>query len=302
MENSGSYWLKVFNWLFFPKGINDRQRLSVAVRDKVILITGASYGIGEATAYRLSSAGAIVILTGRTEDKLTQTADKIRASGGRAYVHVCDLSRPEQVTALYKYIRQEFNAVDIIVNNAGKSIRRSLALSYGRPQDFERTIAINYLGPVQLLLHCLPMMIEKNSGQVINVSAVGVRLAPAPRWAAYHSSKTAFDIWLRSAEPELRLKNIKITSIYLPLVKTRMSAPTPHYQKIPAMSADEAASLICRALIKKPKRIAPWWLGWGEFISVIFWRPIAWSMSKLFLYTQDSPAASKAKNNSDQHE
>ena len=273
----------------------------MAVKDKVVLITGASFGVGEATAYQLSAAGAIVLLVGRTEEKLLDVVEKIRSSGGQAYMYAADLSCTEQVDALSKQLTQNHPVINVVVSNAGKSIRRSMALSYSRPQDFERTIAINYLGPVRLLLNIVPSMIEAGFGQVINVSAVGVRLAPAPRWAAYHASKTAFDIWLRSAAPEWLLQNIKTTSIYLPLVQTRMIEPTPHYQNIPSLSTDEAAFLVCKALIKHPKRIAPWWLYFAEIVSVVLWRPIAYLMGRLFLLSKDSPAALKVKDSSEKN-
>lgn len=301
MKNNDSYWMWVFSKVFFPKGIDDPVRLSSTIKGQVILITGASFGIGEAAAYQLSAAGAVVLLVGRTEERLIEVVEKIRDLGGLAYMYVADLSCVNQVDALSLQIKKNHSVIDVVISNAGKSIRRSMALSYNRLQDFERTMAINYLGPVRLLLQLLPPMLDRKNGQIINVSAVGVRLAPAPRWAAYHASKIAFDVWFRSAVPELNLQNIKTSSIYLPLVQTRMIEPTPHYQHVPSLSTHDAASLICKALIKQPKRIAPWWLYFAEIFSVIFWRPIEWLMRRLFLLTKDSPAASRVKEDESHH-
>jgi short-subunit dehydrogenase len=257
--------------LFTPIGLNER-RLSETLKGKTVLITGASYGIGESLAYQLAETGAHLILVARTEAKLIAVSLEIEARGGVATVFPADISKPEQVDALISFLHQLPKGVDIVVNNAGKSIRRSIYDSLDRMHDFIRTNSTNYLGPVQLLLPLIPLLV-KNGGQIINISTVSVLLAPAPNWAAYESSKAAFDYWFRCVAPELNANGIKTTTIYLPLVKTRMIEPTAMYRRMPAMSRRHVATIICRAIINKNRKYTPWWLIFGQVASVVFRRP-----------------------------
>jgi NAD(P)-dependent dehydrogenase (short-subunit alcohol dehydrogenase family) len=244
-----------------PGGAPGEDRLREAVEGKVVLVTGASYGIGEASARSLGAAGAEVLLVARSRERLEELAAGISAAGGSAHVHPCDLADPSAVAALTEQVIDEHGHVDVIVNNAGKSIRRSIELSYDRFQDFERTIEINYLGPVRLLLGLLPSMRGRGEGHIVNVSTLGVRVPPTPRWAAYISSKAAFDVWLRSLGPEMRNDGVTYTSIYLGLVHTRMSAPTPEFRNMPGMTPEQAAELVCKAIVERPREIEPWWVG-----------------------------------------
>jgi len=156
----------------------------------------------------------------------------------------------------------------VVVNNAGKSIRRAIDRSYDRFHDFTRTADLNYLGPVRLLLALLPAMRERGSGHVVNVSTVGVLLPPSPRWSAYQASKAAFDVWLRSAAAEMRGDGVTATSIYMALVHTRMSAPTDDFKLVPGLSPDEAAGIVCHAIVDRPSSIAPWWATASALIDV----------------------------------
>jgi NAD(P)-dependent dehydrogenase (short-subunit alcohol dehydrogenase family) len=230
------------------------------VGGKVVLLTGASFGIGRSLALRLGRAGAKLLLAARSADALETLAGEIRAAGGDARALPLDLADPAAIDASAAKLLAEGTVVDVVVHNAGKSIRRLIADSLDRPHDFTRTIVVNYLGPVRLQLALLPSMIAKRGGQIIAVSTVGVRLPPGPRWAAYTAAKSAFDVWLRSVRPELAAHDIACTSIYLGLVHTRMSAPTEIYRNMPGMTADEAAAVVCRALVRRPRRIEPWWV------------------------------------------
>ncbi|MDX5298321.1 MAG: SDR family NAD(P)-dependent oxidoreductase, partial [Gammaproteobacteria bacterium] len=158
-------WTRPLAWLTNPRGRNDLQALTRAVRGKVVMVTGASFGIGEATAKRLAAAGARVLLVARTQEKLERVADDIHRAGGQAVVYTADLSKPAEAEALAQRVLAEQGAVDILLNNAGRSIRRSIHASYDRFHDFERTMAINYLGPVQLVLGLLPSMRARGQGQ-----------------------------------------------------------------------------------------------------------------------------------------
>lgn len=275
-----------------PRGIGRPELLEKSVSGKVVLVTGASYGIGEALAIRLGSARAKVLLAARTTSRLELLARQINESGGTAQIISLDLSDPNQVAAAAAQINAiAGGAVDVVVHNAGKSIRRSLELSLDRFHDFQRLMAVNYLGPVQLQLALLPAMMARGAGKIVNVSSVGVRLPPAPRWSAYLASKSAFDIWIRSAAPELRQHGISCTSVYFGLVHTRMSSPTPAYRKMPGQTADEAATVICRAIIQSPRRIGPWWLDPLECVSTPLSQSVEWFFEKTFSSGSDTPAA-----------
>jgi NAD(P)-dependent dehydrogenase (short-subunit alcohol dehydrogenase family) len=257
-----------------PPRVSDPGRLHDAVSGKTVLVTGASFGIGEATACKLGTAGATVLLAARSGDKLGELAQAICASGGRALSYPADLSDEATVTALAKRITDEHGPPDIVVNNAGKSIRRPLHEQYERPQDFHRTIGINYLGPISLLLGLLPAMRARGSGHIVNVSSVGVRVPPGPRWGAYQASKGAFDMWLRSVAPELHADGVDVTSIYMALIRTRMIAPTESLRNVPGLDPDQAAEIVAKAIIERPRTIAPWWLWPAEVSTVLLRRPV----------------------------
>lgn len=246
--------------LLAPRGCADEERLRRTVEGKVILVTGASFGIGQALARRLGRAGATVLLLARSEPELEALRDEIVADGGQAHGYPVDLRDPDRVDEVAALILHRHARVDVVVHNAGKSIRRSIINSLERPHDFERTMGVNYLGPVRLQLALLPAMLADGGGQIINVSSVGVRLPVAVNWAAYTASKSAFDLWLRSCAPELRHSGIACTRIYFGLVHTAMSAPTAAYARMPGLNADQAACVVARALIERPSTLAPWWL------------------------------------------
>src|SRR5947209_4173786 len=167
-----------------------------AVNGKTVLITGASSGIGQAAAFKIARAGGIPLLVARSADKLEETRRQIEDNGGTAYAYAADVSDPESVDQLCEQVLADHPAVDILVNNAGRSIRRSVALSYDRFHDFERTIQLNYLGTIKLIMGLLPHMRERRSGHIVNVSSIGVQTNP-PRFAAYVASKAALDAWTR---------------------------------------------------------------------------------------------------------
>jgi short-subunit dehydrogenase len=250
---------------------------------KTVLITGASYGIGESLAEALAQTEARLLLVARTADKLCVVKQKVEARGGRADVLPCDLTDAAEVESLLRHLLQLPDGIDVVVSNAGKSIRRSVFDSLDRLHDFSRTMNLNYFGPVQLLLALIPTLVARR-GQVINVSAVNVLLASPPRWAAYQASKTAFDQWFRCVGPELNARGVATTSIYLPLVRTRMIEPTKEYRNAPAMQPEQVASLICRAINSRRRSYGPWWLLPAQLASVLFRRPwevlMTWSVRR----------------------
>jgi short-subunit dehydrogenase len=231
------------------------QSLSDAVRNRTVMITGASSGIGKAAALKIGEAGGAVLLVARSEDKLSETKAEIEELGGAASVHRCDLSDPDDIDRMAKEALEQHGRVDVLVNNAGRSIRRSVSRSYNRFHDYQRTMQLNYFGPVKLILDLLPTMRANNSGHIINISSIGVQ-TNTPRFAAYLASKAALDTFSRSIGPEIISDGVHITTVYMPLVRTPMIAPTKTYDRFPTLTPDEAANLITEAIRKRPKRIA----------------------------------------------
>jgi short-subunit dehydrogenase len=229
--------------------------LNGAVKGRIVLITGASSGIGASVATQLGAAGATVLLVARTRKKLQEVADEVEDGGGTAYVHPCDLSDPDDVDRMAKEVLSEHDHVDVLVNNAGKSIRRSVNRSYDRFHDYQRTMALNYFAPVKLILDLLPIMRERGAGHIVNVSTIGLQIN-TPRFAAYLASKAALDAFSRSIGPEIISDGVHVTTVYMPLVRTPMIAPTKIYDRFPTLSPEEAADLITEAIRKRPKRVA----------------------------------------------
>jgi NAD(P)-dependent dehydrogenase (short-subunit alcohol dehydrogenase family) len=260
---------KTIDLIANPARVSDPDKLRSAISGKTVLVTGASFGVGEATARKLGAAGATVLVVARSADRLHDLAASINAGGGKAVAYLADLTDEAAVAALTKQIGDEHGALDIVVSNAGKSLRRSLHHQYDRPHDFQRTIDINYLGPIQLLLGVLPAMRAQGRGHIVNVSSVGVRVPPGPQWGAYQASKGAFDRWLRSVAPELHADGVDVSSVYFALVRTRMIEPTPILRKLPGLYPDQAADVIAKAIIKRPRTIAPPWVGPVELASVL---------------------------------
>jgi NAD(P)-dependent dehydrogenase (short-subunit alcohol dehydrogenase family) len=282
---------KAIDRLVNPPRVSDPDRLRAAVSGKTALVTGASYGLGEATARKLGAAGATVLMVARSADKLDDVAASINAGGGHAIGYPADLRDDAAVARLAKQITEDHGAPDVVVNNAGKSIRRSLHLQYDRPHDFERTIDVNYLGPIRLLLGLIPAMRQRGSGHIVNVSTIGVRIAPGPRWGAYQASKGAFDTWLRSVAPELQGDGVQVSSIYMALIHTRMSAPTPIMRRLPGLYPEQAADIVAKAIIERPRTVEPWWAGPAEMASVLWPGPLDLTMRLLHRYSGDTASA-----------
>ena len=240
--------------------------ITKVVNGKNILITGASSGIGERTAYLLSDCGAHVILLARTEEKLKLVKEIIEAKGGKVSYYPCDLTDMDNIEKITAQILADFDHIDVLVNNAGRSIRRSVHESVNRFHDFERTMDINYFGAVKIILGFLPTMIARKSGQIINISSIGV-LANSPRFAAYVASKSALDAFSRCLAAEVKGDNITVTNIFMPLVRTPMIAPTKLYRYMPALMPDEAALMVAKAIVKQPNSIAS---NMGKFASASY--------------------------------
>ena len=235
------------------------------VKDRVVLITGGSAGIGKATAIRLAAAGAKVVITARTQEKLDETCAEITALGGQAFAYVCDGADLESVDRVMQQIEFDHGGVDILINNAGRSIRRSVSLAYERFHDFERTMQLNYFGALRMILRVLPGMDKRRRGHIINISSIGV-LGHPPRFSAYIASKSALEGFSLCAAAEYSDRNIAFTNVNMPLVRTEMIAPTKIYEYAPTMEVEEAVDLVVEAIIHKKARVAT---GMGVFMSAM---------------------------------
>lgn len=218
---------------------------------RLVLVTGASSGIGAATARLAAECGAHVLLVARRAERLEEVRADIEAAGGRATAYVCDLTAALDVADLLEEIEEQHGTPHYLVNNAGRSIRRSLELSYDRFHDLERTMAINFFAPVRLTLGLLPGMRERRFGHVVNVLSWGVQLK-APKFSAYLASKTALDVWSRIAGRETWSDNVTFTNMRLGPVRTDMLVPTGAREDRAAISAEQAAQRVVRALEDRP--------------------------------------------------
>ncbi|SMD15260.1 SDR family oxidoreductase [Kibdelosporangium aridum] len=219
-----------------------------------IVITGASSGIGRATALKVAAAGGIPLLVARRATELDELRTEIVAAGGQAYTYPCDLTDAESVTKTVALMLEEHPGIDMLVNNAWRSIRRSIRLSYDRFHDYERAMAINYFGAIRLILALLPHMTERRFGHIVNVSSIGVQ-GIAPRFSAYVASKAALDYFSKIAATETHGAGVTFTTVHMPLVRTPMIRPTKIYDAFPAKSPDQAADMVMEALRDRPKHI-----------------------------------------------
>jgi NAD(P)-dependent dehydrogenase (short-subunit alcohol dehydrogenase family) len=269
-----------------------------AVNGKTVIITGASSGIGEAAAMKIARAGGIPILVARNKDKLEETRQKIERAGGTAYTYSCDIADPESVDAFYEQVFKDHAAIDMLINNAGRSIRRSIALSYDRMHDFERTIQLNYLGAIRMIIRLLPHMRERKAGHIVNVSSIGVQTNP-PRFSAYVASKAALDAFTRVVSSETIGDGVTFTTIHMPLVKTPMIAPTKIYDSFPTITPDEAGDLVCEAIRAKPKQLNTKLGTFGEVAYTVAPKAVDQILHMAYKVFPDSAAARGEKDPSE---
>jgi NAD(P)-dependent dehydrogenase (short-subunit alcohol dehydrogenase family) len=272
------------------------------VAGKVVLVTGGSSGIGLAAAHKIAAAGAITVIVGREQNKLESAKKEIdaalkesgNANKGQVVTFSADLASMESCDKLVAWLVENYGGVDVLINNAGRSIRRGIEGSYDRFHDFERTMQLNYFGCLRLTMGLLPHMVAKHRGHVVNISSIGV-LTNAPRFSAYVASKAALDAWTRCAASEFIDVGVTFTTINMPLVRTPMIAPTKIYQNVPTLDPDEAADLIVQAIVYKPVRIATRLGVFGQVLHALTPRVAQIAMNTTFRMFPDSIAAKGAK-------
>lgn len=228
--------------------------MAYPIKNKKIVITGASSGIGAESARQLAAQGAHVLLVARREPDLKAVQEGIRRDGGKADIYVADLSSYDDIDALAEKLLAQHGKIDVLINNAGRSIRRSVRKSFERFHDYERCMQINYFGLVRLTLKLLPAMLDAGDGQIINVSSWGT-LVPTPRFSAYIGSKRAVDGFSESLDTELTGTGVDVTLVHYPLVQTPMIAPTELYNKLPTMSVEKAGRWMVKAVKNRPPRV-----------------------------------------------
>jgi NAD(P)-dependent dehydrogenase (short-subunit alcohol dehydrogenase family)/thioester reductase-like protein len=265
------------------------------VGGKVVLITGGSSGIGLAAARKIAAAGATTVICGRDETKLDEARRVVEADGNKLVTFSVDLASAEDCDRMTRWLVDEFGGVDVLVNNAGRSIRRGIESSFERFHDVERTMQLNYFGAVRVTMGLLPKMIERRRGHIVNISSIGV-LTNAPRFSAYVASKAALDAWTRCAASEFADVGITFTTINMPLVRTPMIAPTRLYQNVPTLSPEEAADLVTQAIVYKPVRIATRLGIAGEVLHALMPKISQIVMNTSFRMFPDSEAAKGAKD------
>ncbi|GHG63541.1 SDR family NAD(P)-dependent oxidoreductase [Streptomyces griseocarneus] len=245
------------------------RRLAERVGGRRVLVTGASGTIGRQLAILLGRAGAELILLGRDEKALHETARHATAgSGGSVRTFAVDLTAADELAAVVGKVTSVHGGVDVLINNAGRSIRRGTLHAVERPHDYRRTMAVNYFGAVDLTLALLPGMRERGHGHIVNVSTIGLQLAMS-RFTAYNPSKAALEAFAQSLAPELRREGITVSTVHLPLVRTRMSRPTTAFARLPAIDAHEAAHMIATALVTGRPRVSTRLGTLGELLGVI---------------------------------
>jgi NAD(P)-dependent dehydrogenase (short-subunit alcohol dehydrogenase family) len=264
--------------------------LSGKVRNKVVVITGGSSGIGKAAAMKIAAAGARLVICARGADELEATKKEIEAAGGTCATYQVDLADLASCDAFVAQVLAEHGRVDILVNNAGRSIRRAIGASYDRFHDFERTMQLNYFGALRLIMGVLPGMAERHRGHIINISSIGV-LTNSPRFSAYVASKAALDAFSRCAQAEYSDNGVNFTTINMPLVKTPMIAPTKMYDSVPTLSPEEAADIIVDAIIERPVRIATRLGTFAQVFYALAPRVYEIMMNTIFRLFPDSSAA-----------
>lgn len=269
------------------------------VEGKVVLITGATSGIGKATARRLLEAGATVVTIARDPVKIAETQAEFAEAGFTLHAYQGDIANLEEASTITAQILADHGPVEVLINNAGRSIRRAIEDSFDRFHDLERTMQLNYFGALKVIMGVLPDMIERKRGHIINISSIGV-LTNAPRFSAYVSSKAALDAWVRTAASEFADKGVNFSIINMPLVKTPMVAPTKVYDQVPMLTSEEAADMVCDTIINKHVRLATRLGVFGQLVHAVAPRVAQVIMNTSFRTFSDPKDGDRSKASADQ--
>ncbi|MDR1823800.1 MAG: SDR family NAD(P)-dependent oxidoreductase [Bifidobacteriaceae bacterium] len=236
------------------------------VSGRTVVVTGASRGIGHEVALRLAGVGAHVVALGRSEGDLLELQTACGRLAGSCDRLAFDLRDDLAAGEAAVTVLDRWGPPELIVANAGHSIHRSVAQTAGRWHDVDRLARLHYLGTLALMLPLLEGMMAAGSGHLLHVSSVSVDW-PLPNWSTYTGSKAGLEAWLASAGPELAAAGVAVTSVHLPRVATAMSAPTAGLYHTPELSVRQAADVVCRALVRRPRLVSPWWARVGAALN-----------------------------------
>lgn len=260
-------------YLFFRGPCIDQKQIDQHFKNKTILITGASFGIGESCAKRLAQTQCTLVLIARSTDKLLELKNELERGQCHVEMISVDLYELDAAENIFQNLQMKNIQVDIVIHNAGKSIQRSIWESLNRPQDIHHCIAINYINPAQLT-RLLLADLKLRCGQILVVSTINAKLFAPPFWSSYQASKTAMQQWILSIQPELAVHQVNACLVYLPLVRTRMILPTKQYDHMPAMHVQSAANAVLDSLIHRKRQWQPWWLTLAQLACGVLSRPI----------------------------
>ncbi|MCX5467422.1 SDR family NAD(P)-dependent oxidoreductase [Acinetobacter nematophilus] len=264
---------KLAEFLFFQGPRIAQSKIDQHFQKKTILITGASFGIGEACAKRLAHTECTLVLVARSTDKLLQLKNELELNQCQVKIITTDLYQLDAAENIFQHLQVQDIQVDILIHNAGKSIQRSIWKSLNRAQDIDRSVAINFINPAHLTRLLLPEL-KQQSGQILVVSTINAKLFAPPLWSSYQASKVAMQQWILAIQPELAIHQVDTCLVYLPLVRTRMILPTKHYDHMPAMQVQSAANAILDSLMGHKRQWQPWWLILAQIVSGLLSTPI----------------------------
>ena len=226
------------------------------MKERVCIVTGAGSGIGEATALRLASEGAIPVLVGRTEAKLQAVRRKIQASGGAATVIAADVGLHDDVRRVADGTLRDHGRIDALINNAGFSNPNRTTLSL-TPEEADAVIRVNLTGPMFLTQAVLPAMLEAGDGTIVNVSSGAGSTPSLISGPIYSAAKAGIINYTRYLNMELRNTGVRACSVIPGEVDTPIldNRPTPPSNEARAtmLMADDVADAIMLA-VTAPKR------------------------------------------------
>ena len=215
--------------------------------NKVVVITGASSGIGKQTAIEFGKLGANLVLIGRQKDKLEKTASHLKKFPISTLICQCDVSKKDEVDTMAKLVLEKFNSVDILVNNAGFAIYGSVSdLSI---DEIESQMQTNYLGMVYCIKMFLPTMLQQKSGHIVNVASVAASFG-LPGIASYCASKFAMLGFSEGLKHELKDSGVDITAVSPIMVRTGFF-DHPSFEKMPKnFSTSLDPKTVAKAILK----------------------------------------------------
>lgn len=254
----------------------------------VVIITGASSGIGETAAITLANKGYRVVIAARRKDRLEEIAEQIRKNGGEVLPLQLDLSKVGQIRDLVERTRNVFGRIDILVNNAG-SARHLWLDEQSLEEDIETQLQVNLIGMIQLTRLVIPEMVASGSGQIIHISSIASWMG-VPTYTIYNASKFGSRGFMSSLRREMRGTGVTISEIFPGAVDTefgqdpdvdwKTTTVTPKFALLsPQSVADQILKMILR---KKTRSVIPGFMWLAIWADAHFPGIVGWILSKYF--------------------